>query len=80
MKTKKVWFIGYTSRLWVPISIEGTFITILFFIGIIVIGAINQDTSTNSLTFSQIILLLLEFGTLVTVLYFITKGHVDKRY
>jgi hypothetical protein len=80
MKQKKTWFIGFTSRLWVPVSFEGWLVTASFFTGIIIIGKMNNVSNDASLNISQIILILLEFFVLLGFLYFVTKGHVDKRY
>lgn len=80
MKQKKTWFIGFSSRLWVPVSFEGCLVSASFFIGIIVIGKIDSVSTNASLNISQIILIILEFIVLLGVLYFVTKGHVDKRY
>ena len=80
MKNKKIWFIGFTSRLWLPISIEGWVISALFFIGILLIGFINNIPNDTSLPFIKVVLILIEFFSLLVTFYFITKGHVDKRY
>lgn len=80
MREKKIWFIGYTSRLWVPVSFEGVLVTVSFFIGIVIIGKINNVPNGVSLNLSQIILILLEFILLLASLYIVTIGHVDKRY
>lgn len=80
MMKKKIWFIGFTSRLWIPVSIEGWLVAASFFIGIILIGKINNVSSDASLSGSQILQILVEFAVLLGPLYFITKGHVDKRY
>jgi hypothetical protein len=80
MKQKKTWFIGFTSRLWVPVSLEGWIVTASFFTGIILIGKINTVSNDVSLSISKIILILLEFIVLLVIFYFLTKGHVDKKY
>jgi hypothetical protein len=80
MKEKKIWFRGYSSRLWIPVSIEGWLVTVSFFMGILLIGKINNASSDSNLTFSQIWPILLEFAVLLGALYFVTKGHVDKKY
>jgi len=80
MKGKKIWFIGYSSRLWVPISIEGWLVTASFFTGMLFIGKLNAASNSTSLHFSQILPILIEFALLLGILYFLTKGHVDKRY
>ena len=80
MEEKKFWFIGFTSRLWVPVSIEGWLITASSFIGILLILKINNISNDASLTISQILPMLVEFAGLIGALYFLTKGHVDKRY
>lgn len=80
MKQKKIWFIGFTSRLWVPVSFEGWLVTASFFIGILLIGKINNVSNEASLNVSQIIPIIFEFIGLLYILYFVTKGHVDKRY
>ena len=80
VKEKKIWFKGYSSRFWIPISIEGWLVTALFFIGIILIGKINNISSGANLTFSQIWPIVAEFAILMGTLFFITKDHVDKRY
>lgn len=80
MKKKKIWFKGFSSRFWVPISLEGWLTTALFFIGIILIGKINNASSDTSLTFSQIWPIIIEFAVLLGIFFFLTKGHVDKNY
>jgi len=80
MKGKKIWFIGYTSRLWIPVSIEGWLVTASFFTGMMFIGKLNAASNATSLHFSQILPILIEFALLLGILYFLTKGHVDKRY
>lgn len=80
MREKKIWFKGYSSRFWVPISIEGWLVTASFFIGISLIGKINNISNDVPLAVSQIWPILVEFAVLLGTLYFITKGHVDKRY
>lgn len=80
MKQNKTWFVGYTSRLWVPVSFEGWLATAAFFVGIFIIGKINNVPKNTSLNVSQIMPILFEFIILIIILYFVTKGHVDKRY
>ncbi len=80
MKQNKVWFVGFTSRLWVPVSIEGWLVSALFFTGIFLIGEINHVSSNDSLTLVQGIPVVIEFICLLVALYFVTKDHVDKRY
>lgn len=77
---KKIWFIGYNSRLWVPVSMEGWIVSASFFFGLLLIGSFNTASKNTSLTISQILPILFEFAVLLGVLYFVTKGHVDKRY
>lgn len=80
MKEKKIWFKGFSSRFWIPISIEGWLTTVLFFVGIILIAKINNTSSGASLTFSQMWPVIIEFAVLLGIFYFLTKGHVDKKY
>ena len=80
MEEQKIWFIGYTSRLWVQISFEGWLVTATFFIGIMFIGKINNVANNASLNASQISAMLVEFAVLLGIFYFVTKGHIDKRY
>ena len=80
MNEKKIWFKGFSSRLWVPVSMEGWLVTASFFIGIMLIGKINNVSNGASLAVSQIVPILVEFALLIGVLYFVTRGHVDKRY
>lgn len=80
MKKNKIWFIGYNSRFWMPISIEGWLVAISFFIGIMMIVKINNVSNSELLSISEIIPIVLELILLSGMLFFICKGHVDKRY
>ena len=80
MKDKKVWFIGFTSRLWLPVTIEGWLVTASLFLGILLIGKINSVPGNTSLTLFQALPIVIEFICLLAVLHFVTRGHVDKRY
>lgn len=80
MNKKKTWFIGYNPRLWVPVSLEGWLVTVLFFVGIVLIGKINNVTSDASVSLGGSLSIVIEFIVLLLVLFFLTKGHVDKRY
>jgi hypothetical protein len=80
MKKKKVWFVGFSRRFWVPVSVEGWLATLFFFAGILLIGMLNRSLSGVSLTVPQVISILIEFACVLGALYFVTKGHVDKRY
>jgi len=48
--------------------------------GIILIRKINNVSNGASLYVLQIILILFQYIILAGILYFVTKGHVDKRY
>ena len=80
MKDKKVWFIGYTSRFWVPVSIEGWLVTVVSLLSIGIILKSNNVSGNVPFSFSSHWPMLVEIAVLILVSYFITKGHVDKRY
>ena len=80
MAEKKIWFIGYTRRFWWAVSIEGWLVTAAFFAGILLIGNVNGASDDASLTLAQAIPVVVEFACLAGALFFVTKGHVDKRY
>ena len=80
MTEKKIWFKGINRRLWIPVSIEGWGVTALFFIGIFLMKKMNNFSTDANLTITQIFITLVEFAVLLGILYFLTKGHVDKKY
>ena len=80
MTEKKIWFKGINRRLWIPVSIEGWGITALFFIGLSLMKKMNNFSPDVSLTITQIFTIVVEFAVLLGILYFVTKGHVDKKY
>ncbi len=80
MSEKKIWFIGYSSKNWFPVSLEGWMVTLAFFLGMAVIGMLNAASNHASVTFSQVFMMVMEFSVLVAILYYITRDHVDKRY
>lgn len=80
IKEKKIWFKGFSRRLWVPVSVEGWLATVSFFMGIVLINKMNNMSNDAHLTMSQFWLILVEFAVLLGALYFVTRGHVDKNY
>lgn len=80
--TKKIWFIAYGYRLWIPVSKEawmvlGGQIAFLLFIlwsnGLI-------STGDRPFVLSDDWPILLEIALLIIATLWICKGHVDKRY
>lgn len=80
MKEKKIWFKGINSRLWIPVSLEGWGVTAFFFFGLFVMRKLNNFPPGANLTLTQILTILVEFAVLLGIMYFVTKGHVDKKY
>ncbi|MFV8816790.1 hypothetical protein [Haliea sp. E17] len=80
MSTGKIWFKGIHKRLWIPVSLEGWAVTLLFFVGVGVIHSINDVPAGANLTLGQVGIVALEFLVLIGVLYGLTRGRVDKHY
>lgn len=76
----KRWFIGYSSTLWLPVSIEGWLVTGLFAVGLYLVVWGNGVTGDVPFKFSKHYPVLLEMIFLVVAFYWITRGRVDKRY
>lgn len=77
---KKIWFIGKTRRIWIPISVEGWLAMItplILFFSLIKLQGLNpkENFSLNDHWY-----ILLEMLIIVILFYVITRGHVDKRY
>jgi hypothetical protein len=75
---KKIWFIGYHGRFWLPVSWEGW----LLFVGMFAMGsglaALGRSQGQFSLAHSWPMLIAV-FGYLAAF-YWVSRGHVDKRY
>ena len=77
---KKVWFKAFSSRLWVPVSIEGWLVTVASFSTLYLIPRINNISAHAPFILSQHWPMLVEFAIAIGALSFVCKGHVDKRY
>jgi hypothetical protein len=73
----KVWFVGYTRRLWMPVSWEG-YLWLGSAIGLGVLAAVfgRERGGGSSLPWAAILALAAYVGAF----YWFTRGHVDKRY
>ena len=79
-KTKKIWFTALSRRLWIPISIEGWIVAFALAFGLFLIYKINGVSSKVAFSFSAHWPVLLELALLVSALFWVSRGHVRKRY
>lgn len=77
---KKRWYIAYSSRLWVPVSIEGWLVTVAFAFLLYVIYQFNTLSSSDNFTLSTHWPMLIELLLLIAAMYWLSSGHVEKRY
>lgn len=80
MAGKKIWFKGLSSRLWLPVSIEGWVVTVVFVLAIYAIMIMNNVSGGVPFDFSEQWPILVEMIVAVIAFYFVTRGHVDKKY
>ncbi len=79
-KEKKIWFIGKTRRIWIPVSIEGWIaITTPFILLFSLIKLQELDLKENS-SLHDHWYFLVEMLIVTIIFYIVTRGHVDKRY
>ena len=79
-KEKKIWFTGFSRTLWIPKSIEGWSVTVAVIFSLFMIFKINKISNDIPFIFFQHWPMLLELAVVVLALYWVTKGHVDKKY
>ncbi len=80
MSRGKRWYIGYSRTLWVPVSIEGWLLTIVFVCGLYFIYALNGVSGDVPFQITVHWPMIVEMVGLITGFYWLSKGHVDKRY
>lgn len=79
-KEKKIWFIGKTRRLWIPISIEGWIALIAPVISFFLIIKLHGLDLKEKFILQNHWYIIVEMVTVIILFYIITRGHVDKRY
>lgn len=77
---KKVWFIGYHSRFWVPVSIEGWAVTASFFLTLWGALLVMGQRPEEQVSLAGVLLFFVVYAPLAVGFYWLTREHVDKRY
>jgi len=80
MDKEKIWFKAYNSRLWVPVSVEGWVATGVFFLLLFVIAKAHKISGDAPFVLSQHWPVVVEYILLSALFYYVTKGHVEKKY
>lgn len=80
MQEPKIWFIGYNYNFWLPVSLEGWALTMAYVLALFAILSGNQVTDDTPFVFSRHWPMLAELAAATAALYYLSKGHVDKRY
>ena len=80
MTEKKRWFIGYSARLWVPVSLEGWIVFIAFISGLYFVYQVNGVSGDVPFKLSLHWPTIVEMIVVIIGFFWISKGHVDKRY
>ena len=77
---KKIWFTGYTSRLWIPVSIEGWGLTAAMVLSLFLIFKMNNFSDEIPFSFAEHWPTLLELVGVAIAFYWVSRGHVNKKY
>lgn len=77
---EKVWFKAYSFNLWIPVSLEGWVVTVVFTVLLFFLAKLNNVSSEMPFSLSQHWPILLELAVVTAIFYYVSKGHVDKRY
>ena len=77
---KKIWFKGLSRRLWIPVSVEGWGVTITCVLGLLLVFKINKVSGGEPFSLAVHWPMLAELACLTLALWWITRGHVDKKY
>jgi hypothetical protein len=77
---KKIWFKGVSRTLWIPISLEGWSVSLVFALGIFLLSKVNKVSDEVAFRFSEHWSMLLEMAILIFAMYWVSRGHVDKNY
>ena len=80
MSEGKRWFIGYGRTLWVPVSVEGWLLTVLFVSGLYLIFSLNAVSGDTPFQLSVHWPMIVEMIAMIIGFYWLSSGHVDKRY
>ena len=80
MPKRKIWFVGYSPRLWVPVSFEGSGVMAVFVTGLYLLYQMNGVSDDVAFQISVHWPVLVEMLVLILAFYWVSRGHVDKRY
>ncbi len=80
MKEQKIWFKAYNFNLWIPVSLEGWVVMAVFMLLLFLIAQLNNVSSDVAFSLAQHWPTLVELAVVIAVFYYVTRGHVDKKY
>ena len=81
MQAQKIWFKASNFNLWIPVSLEGCWgVTAVFTLLLFLIATLNNVSSDVAFSLSQHWLTLVELAVVIASFYYVTRGHVDKKY
>ena len=80
MSKGNTWFIGYSARLWVPVSFEGWGVMAVFVAGLYLVYQVYGVSDDVPFQISVHWPILVEMLVLILAFYRVSRGHVDKRY
>lgn len=77
---KERWFIGYSRRMWWPVSWQGWALMVGYFLSMSAIVGLSGHAAEESLSMREIVFLLAQIAVPTVGFYWLSRGHVDKRY
>lgn len=80
MLEKKRWFVGYSTTLWVPVTLEGWVVIIAFIAGLYLVYQLNGVSGDVPFDITLHWPVIVEMLVVIIGFFWISKGHVDKRY
>jgi len=79
-KESKIWFKGFSRTLWVPVSVEGWGTCLAFALALFSVYLLNEISADVAFALSKHWPIIFELTVITILFYWISHGHVDKKY